>query len=271
MLAIDAIKFTFKNFKQLLPYYITPFLLVTLGGVFGFSPLYVAHPIALLFAIVGLFMILFFFWGYIVKGAGVHSLVNGLLGANQLLPFDGVDNNIKERAGKCIKFLFVLAILSILVAIPLIISGLIFVSGNVILGLLIFFASLILVVWFSVKVSLAYPAFVFNDFDDAMGAIKYSFEITKGNEGRIIFNNIVMSLILQFFVLFLSLVPALIFAPLFKACGIEGKDTYDIMNGIVNSFVYFTAMPILATMLYREFGGEFTHPDWQTLENSQNS
>ena len=53
MIALEAIKFTFKNFWKLLPYYIAPFLLVTIGGALGFMPLFFQTPFVIALALVG--------------------------------------------------------------------------------------------------------------------------------------------------------------------------------------------------------------------------
>ncbi len=272
MIALEAIKFTFKNFWKLLPYYIAPFLLVTIGGALGFMPLFFQAPFVIALALVGLIMLLASFWSYVVKGAGVHSVTNGMLAIGQLIPFEGADKNITQRAGKFIKFLFILAGLSILVALPLILSGIIFVkANNVALGILLFFASLGLIIWFSLKISMAYPAFIFNDFEKPMDAVAYSFEITKGKLGDIFTQSFVMSLLIKIILFVLAIIPTFIISLLFGLKGDLIKDIYDISDGIIGSLVYFTAMPILATMLYRKFSGTFNHPDWIALESSEKS
>ena len=273
MIAIDTIKFTFKNFWKLLPYYITPFLLVTIGGGLGFMPIYFQTPAVIILALIGLIVLLASFWSYIVKGAGVHSVVNGMLAMGQIIPFEGADKNITQRTGKFIKFLLVLGGLSILVALPVALSGFIFVKAeNIALALVLFFISLGLIVWFSLKISMAYPAFIFNDFEKPMDAIKYSFEITKGKEGEIFAQTFVMTLLMKIILFALAIIPAIIFAFILGDLKPElAKDAYDIIDGLLGSLIYFTAMPILVTMLYRKFAGTFTHPDWVALEASKES
>lgn len=272
MITLDALKFTFKNFGKLLPYFITPFMLVTIGTAMGLSPAVIKPPTTsiLVVAIIGLIVMLAFFWSYIVKGAGIFSLINGLLATNQLLPFDGVDKNITERARGFIKFLLYYALISILIFLVVFIPAVLQVlTASKIMGILSAIVCVPFVIWAFISLAFVYPAFVFNNFEDPKEAIKYSFQIAKGKVWRIIGHFLLLSLILQLIMAIVMFVPELIFK-IFMS--IKAADfVANILYNFALTIVYFVAYPALITILYREFGGEFNHPDWQLFQNSEQS
>lgn len=269
MIALDAIKFIFKNFTRILPYFITPFLLVTIGTALGLSPLVLKNEASIILALIGLVVMLVFFWSYIVKSAGVYSLINGLIVSGQVLPYEGMDNNIKERSGKYIKFLLYYALLSILIISPFFIFPFFLNKTILVVAFLTSVLITVFVVWAFVRLIFATAAFTFNNFDKPVESISCSFELTRGKVFKIIWQFFVFNLILQLVLFLITLVPNFIFDIFMTTKGAElaSKIFYNFVSSIVN----FVAFPVLITMLYREYGGEFTHSDWLDFEKTQNS
>lgn len=269
MIALNAVKFTFKNFTRILPYFITPFLLVTLGTALGLSPLVFKNEVSIVLALIGLVVMLVFFWSYIVKSAGVYSLINGLILSGQVLPYEGLDKNIKERSGKYIKFLLYYALLSILIISPFVIFPFFLNKVNLVGACIVYALITVFVVWAFVHIIFATAAFTFNDFDDAVEPIAYSYKLARGNVFEVCWEFFVFNLLLQLICFLVVCIPCLLFDIFMtiKAADLASK----VLSNLVASIINFAAFPILITMLYKKYGGEFTHPDWLDFEKSQNS
>ncbi len=271
MIAFDALKFTFKNFGKLLPYYITPYLLVTIACALGFSPLFVkpASGGVLVLAIIGLIMLLAFFWNYIVKSVGVYTLINSLISTEVALPFGDVDANIKERSGKFIKFLLMYALISIVIAFAYVIPFVLYkVLNNYLLAALAVIFVSVFIVWIFVRLTFAYPAFVFNDFDNSMEPIKYSYKLSEGKAWKIFWELFVFSLILQIGIALIAYILGSILSAIIL---VKSETVIDILNNFISSLIYFTAFPVIITMLYREYNGAFSHPYCIIFENPEES
>ncbi|MBQ3101371.1 hypothetical protein IJC60_00030 [bacterium] len=275
MIALEALKFTFKNFKKLLPYFILPYLLVTLGTVLGFIPAYslVKNDYSSIFIIIGLVGLVLFlasFWSYIVKGAGLYSLINGLLATGQLLPYSGADRNIEERAGKFIKFLLYYALISILIVLSAIAPYLIYaITTNILLTTISSIGIIVFVAWAFIRLAFVYPAFVFNNFEDAKEPIKYSYELSRGKAVDIFTQGFVLGILLQIILTAGSVILTLIMVVLQLSEGVKFalESIYNLSFGLL----YFATMPALTTMLYRKYNGSFEHSDWVALMETQNS
>lgn len=270
MLAFDAIKFTFKNFTKLLPYYIAPFLLVTIGTALGFLPLLLQNEVSIILAIIGLVIMLAFFWQYIIKSAGIYSLINGLISAGQLFPFEGVDKNIAERSGKYIKYLLVYALLSCLIVSPAFIVPILIPKNlSIVLYALLAVLFTVFLIWIFIRLTFSLAAFVFNDFDSSIEPIKYSFELTCGKALEIIWQFIVFNIIISIILFAATFIPNFLFDMFLitKNADIASNILYNLLSTLIN----FAALPALVTMLYRKYNGTFTHSDWSEFEISAHS
>ncbi len=269
MIAFDAIKFTFKNFTKLVPYFITPFLLVAFGTILGLSPLALKNETSIILALIGLVILLVFFWSYIVKSAGIFNLINGLIVSGQVLPYKGLDKNITQRSGKYIKFLLYYALLSVLIVAPAFIFPFFLYKMSSVTTFLVFGFLVIFLIWAFTRLTFVTAAFAFNNFDDSLEPIAYSFKLARGKVLEIICEFFVFNLIFQIVLILITFIPDLLFDIFMTAKNAElaSKVLYNLLSSIIN----FAALPVLTTILYKKYGGEFTHPDWLDFEKSQNS